>query len=175
MAKKEEDSPDGVIDKGHGYRVVWEEEEEVSPDEDKQPLNLWRQDYGNNPGHAQGIHTALRFHQQSVEYITGIIAFLVLVLLFFVNPSAFWVCFWIFFLGLALMLAFRKIRRGYVDRMQQNIVYLKIKNPILTGFEIALGIGIFGAICMLIGLGLFLLFAVGAGYGIWSLLSGFFP
>ncbi len=170
MAKKEAESPGEAMKDGHGYRVVWEEEEEVGSDEEKEPLVLWSRDSSRSPDSRRTpAHVP---YPRALAVILAVIAFLALFLLVFISPTAFWICSFLLMAAFAVMLFMRKSRRAYVDRMQQNVVYLKIKNPILTGFEIALGIGLFGAICMLVGIAILLVFAVAAGYGLWSLVSG---
>ena len=60
----------------------------------------------------------------------------------FVSPKLFWLTLLGLVMVIGVMTFIKRNKRAYVDKMQQNVVILKIKNPIMTGFEVALGVGL---------------------------------
>ena len=184
MVKKEVDpnSVEAILKGKQGYEVIWEEREEVSADgmeTTKEPINFWTAPQNNQgsgtPQPKKSVHHHIHKHQHSIEFIVGFLAFMILVYLFFVNPPLFILAGSIVLLTIFIFLFLKKQQRAYVDQMQQNVVYLKIKNPILTGFEFALGIGMFGMLALIVILLVFGVLFYIAAQGIWNFLAPYIP
>jgi hypothetical protein len=188
MHKKEVDMSDveAVLKGKDKYRVVWEDKEEILPDENNNPnpANMWTRpqnqpynNYNNNSHehHPKSRHHPIHKHQHSIEFVIGALAFFILVFLFFINSFLFWIVLSTMVVLFFIFYQFQKLKKAYVDKMQENIVYLKFKNPILTGFEFALGIGLFAIMIIIIVLVIFGLITYFAAQGIWSLIGPYIP
>jgi hypothetical protein len=191
MFKKEVDISDveAILKGKDKYRVIWEDKEEIIPDESEKnenQANIWTEplnqpnniknsvdnNTNNNQNHqTKSRHHPIHKHQHSIEFVVGSLAFFILVFFFFINSFLFWISLGILVVLFFIFYQFQKMKKAYVDKMQQNIVYLKIKNPILTGFEFALGIGLFGFLVLIVVLMLFGLVTYFATQGIISILS----
>jgi cation transport ATPase len=74
----------------------------------------------------------------------------------------------VFITGLILYAHFRE---PFEDKPEQGAQKMEILHPIRTGFEIALGMGLFAFVCILIGAIIVGLLMFGAAFGFWSGLS----
>ena len=154
-----EPDEDAIVKGQVGYRVVWEEpsDKPVQPKpvprkparEADEKFNLW--------------------------FIHGTIVFLLFVWMILVVPHFAWIVLVLAALAGAVFLYQKHRHREYVNSMAVQMVRLEILHPIKTGFEFALGMGLFVGTCIIVGAIIAAVLIATVAYGVWNYLSGFLP
>lgn len=169
---------DAVVKGKVGYTVVYEEpKEEENPPEQNQELDILKV---IQPGQIPAPKVARTVHpihkeDHSVWFIAGVVGAIVVLYLFFTSKAYLLIGLGLCCYAYAAYMYIKHLRRKYVDEMQTQVVHLTIDHPIRTGFEFALGVGLFGLICLIIGTILVVLFAGAIFMWLWDKLLGLIP
>jgi len=161
-----------------GKTVVWKEEDEQPAEEqpaEEQPQQKPPAEEPKKEHTAQKPPGGLPVDDHSLGYIIAVLSLFVLIYLFLYNIAYLFVSLAVVALLYAHFLYRKHKERQYVDNMERQQIMLTLAHPVLTGFEFAMGVGIFGTICIIIGLILVTLFFGSIAYLAYQAVMPYLP
>jgi len=163
------------------YKVVWEDENDPHKTfTDKKAQKPVQEAKKAGKPVLQGAtpkesSKAVHQNEHSLAYVFGVLGFMVLVWLFFYDPIYMIIGVAAVALLFGIYLHRKKREKAYIRSMEVQQVVVTIAHPFKTGFEFAMGIGIFGMICLIIGIVIIALFFGSMAYLVYNSLSDFLP